>query len=228
VSFKINRSSNNGDLNVPYNQTDGAFRSIPGVSSIQQKNSSFNFLFNEAVWRKSFKSVADSKHGVRQQRKPCHQSSDSFLVRPSHSFSTNAAITVKECQWRASIDWQCNRERARGTPCAQAGTACTVFSLWSATNVAPAKQEWHDFFCYAPQCNLIVNGQTIEKVNSCKYLRIIIDDELKWNLHIENIYKKLMKCTSIFYKLPNQMLKRDLLCIYPFTCFVWCWNICQY
>ena len=37
----------------------------------------------------------------------------------------------------------------------------------------------------APHCNLIVNGQTIEKFNS----GIIIDDELKWNLHIENIYK---------------------------------------
>jgi len=63
----------------------------------------------------------------------------------------------------------------------------------------------------APHCNLIVNGQTIEKVNSCKYLGIIIDDELKWNLHIENIYKKLMKYTSIFYKLrdklPDQMLR---------------------
>ena len=42
----------------------------------------------------------------------------------------------------------------------------------------------------ASQCNLIVNGQTIEKVNSCKYLGIIIDDELMWNLHIENIDKK--------------------------------------
>ena len=45
----------------------------------------------------------------------------------------------------------------------------------------------------ASHCNLIVNGQTTEKVNSCKCLGIIIDDELKWNLHIENIYKKLMK-----------------------------------
>jgi len=39
-------------------------------------------------------------------------------------------------------------------------------------------------------CNLIVNGQTTEKVNSCKYIGIIIDDELKRNFHIENIYKK--------------------------------------
>ena len=63
----------------------------------------------------------------------------------------------------------------------------------------------------ASHCNLIVNGQTIEKVNSCKYLRIIIDDELKWNLHIENIYKKLIKYISILYKLrdklPDQMLR---------------------
>jgi len=52
----------------------------------------------------------------------------------------------------------------------------------------------------ASHCNLIVNGQTIEKVNSCKNLGIIIDNELKWNLPIENIYKKLMKYTSIFHK----------------------------
>jgi len=49
----------------------------------------------------------------------------------------------------------------------------------------------HDFFAKtAFHCNLIVNGQTIEKVNSCKYLGIIIDDGLKWDLHIKNIYKK--------------------------------------
>ena len=70
----------------------------------------------------------------------------------------------------------------------------------------------HDFFANtASHCNLIVNGQMMEKVNSCKYTRIITDDELKWNLHIENIYKKLTKYTSIFYKLrgklPGQMLR---------------------
>ena len=30
----------------------------------------------------------------------------------------------------------------------------------------------------ASHCNLIVNGQTIEKVNSYKYLKIITDDDL--------------------------------------------------
>jgi len=55
----------------------------------------------------------------------------------------NAATTVKESQRQASTRWQCNRERARRTSCAQAGTACTVFSLWLATNATPAKQKWH-------------------------------------------------------------------------------------
>ena len=66
----------------------------------------------------------------------------------------------------------------------------------------------HDFFANtASHCNLIVNGQTIEKVNSCrpKYLGIIIDDELKWNLHIENICKKLIKYTSIFFEINSQI-----------------------
>jgi len=77
----------------------------------------------------------------------------------------------------------------------------------------------------ASHCNLTVNGQTIEKVNSCKYLGIMIDDKLQWNLRIENIYKKLMKYTSIFYKLRRKLqgqMLRDLLCIYPFKCFVQC------
>ena len=65
----------------------------------------------------SSRSAADSKHGVRQQRKPCQQSSDSFLVRPSHSYSTNAETIVKKCQRRASAGWRCNRERARPIMC---------------------------------------------------------------------------------------------------------------
>ena len=59
------------------------------------------------------------------------------------TYSMIAATTMKECQRWASTGWQCNWQRAQRTSCAQAGTACTVFSLWSATNATPAKQEWH-------------------------------------------------------------------------------------
>jgi len=72
----------------------------------------------------------------------------------------------------------------------------------------------------ASHCNLIVNEQTIEKANSCKYLGIIIDDELKWNLHIENSYKKIMKYTSIFYKLRDKLPVKVLDAHQYFRCLI--------
>jgi len=42
----------------------------------------------------------------------------------------------------------------------------------------------------------------------------MIDDELKWTDHIEHIYNKLLKYTSIFYKLRVQVPARLLPNIY--------------
>ncbi len=59
--------------------------------------------------------------------------------------------------------------------------------------------------------NLSLNGQIIERVHYFKYLGVTIDDQLKWSVHIDNIYSKLIKFTSIFYrlrdKLPDVFLK---------------------
>jgi len=38
-------------------------------------------------------------------------------------------------------------------------------------------------------------------VDSCKYLGVIIDSDLTWKTHIDFVYSKLLKFTSIFYKL---------------------------
>lgn len=50
------------------------------------------------------------------------------------------------------------------------------------------------------------------KVDSCRYLGVIIDKELKWTAHIEQFYSKLIKFTGILYKLwtksPDQILKQ--------------------
>ena len=59
--------------------------------------------------------------------------------------------------------------------------------------------------------NLFINKQLINKVKSCKYLGVFIDSALKWDDHIDYLYKKLIKFTSIFYKM------RDILpraCLY--------------
>ena len=46
--------------------------------------------------------------------------------------------------------------------------------------------------------NSQLNGTAIQKVTSCRYLGIIIDDELKWTAHIEHIYSCLLKYVGIF------------------------------
>jgi len=81
---------------------------------------------------------------------------------------------------------------------------------------------YYSFFANpAFQCNLIVNriGNELKTLIAVNISEIIINDELKWNLHIENIYKKIMKHTSIFYKLrdklPSQMLREIYYAFIP-------------
>ena len=45
---------------------------------------------------------------------------------------------------------------------------------------------------------LKINGCCIRLVESCKYLGIIIDRDLNWREHIDYVYKKIIKFTSIF------------------------------
>jgi hypothetical protein len=61
------------------------------------------------------------------------------------------------------------------------------------------------------QLHVMLYGSEIVQVKDCKYLGITIDDCLKWNVHIDALYKNLIKYTSIFYKLrsvlPANILK---------------------
>ena len=49
--------------------------------------------------------------------------------------------------------------------------------------------------------NLFINGQRINKVSNCKYLGVIIDDALNWEEHANFVYKKIIRFSSIIYKL---------------------------
>jgi len=48
---------------------------------------------------------------------------------------------------------------------------------------------------------LKLNDTVISKVDRCKYLGVVIDNQLKWQSHIDIVYSKLLKCIGIFYKL---------------------------
>jgi len=62
--------------------------------------------------------------------------------------------------------------------------------------------------------NLFINGKRINKVSSCKYLGVIIDDGLKWEEHVDCIYKKVIKFSSIFYKMRMIVPKEILYKLY--------------
>ena len=57
--------------------------------------------------------------------------------------------------------------------------------------------------------NLKIAGQDIVQVVSCKYLGVTIDENFSWKYHIENVYKKLVKFTALFYKVRH---------LVPFSC----------
>jgi len=61
---------------------------------------------------------------------------------------------------------------------------------------------------------LVINDTEIEKVRSCKYLDIYIDDELNWHVHVDYIFNKLLKFTGIFYKLRAKLSYYWLKSIY--------------
>ena len=61
---------------------------------------------------------------------------------------------------------------------------------------------------------LFLNNIEIEKVQSCKYLGIYIDDELNWQAHVNYVYNKIIKFTGILYKLRSKLSYEWLKAIY--------------
>ena len=48
------------------------------------------------------------------------------------------------------------------------------------------------------ELKLCICGNEIQNTQSCKYLGIFIDCDLKWDIHINYVYNKLLKFISIF------------------------------
>ena len=61
---------------------------------------------------------------------------------------------------------------------------------------------------------LKVNGSCIRFVESCKYLGVIIDLNLHWHEHIDFVYKKIIRFTSIFYKIRTKLNPEILRLLY--------------
>ena len=58
---------------------------------------------------------------------------------------------------------------------------------------------------FTPNLQVEINGKAIQKIECCKYLGICINNNLSWREHIDYVHKKLIKFTSIFYKIRNKL-----------------------
>ena len=54
----------------------------------------------------------------------------------------------------------------------------------------------------------------IKRVSSCKYLGVIIDENLSWKEHIHFVYSKLVKFSAIFYKVRDMLSITCLMQLY--------------
>ena len=61
---------------------------------------------------------------------------------------------------------------------------------------------------------LKVQGRDIIRMHNTKYLGVIIDSELKWNIHIENMCKKIGKIVRFLGRLRHYVNKTNLKIIY--------------
>ena len=64
------------------------------------------------------------------------------------------------------------------------------------------------------QLNIYFRGKSIFRVNSTKFLGVIIDDKLKWTAHIQYIKNKLSKLIGIMYKCRNYFDKETMRNLY--------------
>ena len=62
--------------------------------------------------------------------------------------------------------------------------------------------------------NVIIQDRIIYHVTSTKFLGVIIDDKLKWNLHVIYMKNKIAKSNSILYKIRNFLDRRTLTHLY--------------
>ena len=62
--------------------------------------------------------------------------------------------------------------------------------------------------------NLTINGVSLERVHSVKYLGVVIDDELSWAEHLKHLSLQLARYSGIFYWLQNVIAQKTLIMLY--------------
>ena len=65
--------------------------------------------------------------------------------------------------------------------------------------------------------NLVINGHKIEKVNTIRFLGVILDENLSWKFHIKYIENKISKTIGILNRAKPYLDKSSMLSLYSST-----------
>ena len=64
------------------------------------------------------------------------------------------------------------------------------------------------------QIRVSIDHQTLNRVEQFKFLGVILDNKLKWKLHIEYVRNKISKICGLLYRIRQQLDTKSLLTIY--------------
>ena len=80
--------------------------------------------------------------------------------------------------------------------------------------------------------SLNIGNTVLQQVEFSKYLGVYIDSDLSWQHHVDFIYNKIIKYTSIFYKIRNilnfDILKMIYFCFCILAFGLWHRNLCKH
>ena len=62
--------------------------------------------------------------------------------------------------------------------------------------------------------NININNEPINRVMSCKFLGIIVDENISWKQHLNYITKKVAKSIGILCKTRKYLTKKSILNLY--------------
>lgn len=123
----------------------------------------------------------------------------------------------------------------------KANTSLSLFKSWFDANKLSLNVSKTQYMIFhrkqkvVPIINqsLSLNGIELKRVFSVKFLGIILDPNLDWNNHIQNVTRKVTKYVPILYRIRNLCTRKALMLIYNcliYSNLIYCnsiWGFCK-
>ena len=102
----------------------------------------------------------------------------------------------------------------------QINSELRLIVIWLKSNKLSLNVNKTNFMVFTPKrkqhdvINLNIENHTINEVNQCKFLGVILDNNLSWKHHIQYVKSKISKVTGILYKARCNLNKCHMLSLY--------------